>query len=96
MIDREYIAAMQNERYEDYLANKRVNLAPALGTEATNLCLATVTLGLTEASTPYSGEFESKSPEDINRSLGATTLYIANRENPVNQAILALEHALAA
>jgi hypothetical protein len=50
------------DAYESYLANKRINVAPMLGT---NVCLATVTLGLTEAATPYSGE-SFKSPESTN------------------------------
>lgn len=93
MIDREHITAMQNERYEDYLANKRINVAPMLGT---NVCLATVTLGLTEAPSPFSGEFESKSSEDINRPLGAAALNIVNHPTTVKQAIRAQEYALAA
>ncbi|MEO5690569.1 MAG: hypothetical protein ABIQ64_00065 [Candidatus Saccharimonadales bacterium] len=95
MIDREYIAKMQQERYDNYLVHKQINFAPKIGTEATNLCLATVTLGLTEASTPYAGEFESKTPENIN-ILGATALNVMNPENTVHQAIHAQKLALAA
>ena len=50
------------EAYENYLNSKRINVAPMLGT---NVCLATVTLGLTEASTPYSGN-TMKSAEATN------------------------------
>ena len=57
-----FSAEARYDAYESYLANKRINVAPMLGT---NVCLATVTLGLTEASTPYAGE-SLKSPEATN------------------------------
>ena len=57
-----YSAEARYDAYESYLASKRLNVAPMLGT---NVCLATVTLGLTEASTPYAGE-SLKSPEATN------------------------------
>lgn len=63
-------AEYRYEAYEKYLANKRLNVAPMLGT---NVCLATITLGLTEAPTPYAGEY-TNSFETYSQPLGETAL----------------------
>lgn len=61
MVDTQYnIAEFQFDQFEKYIASKRVNIAPMLGT---NVCLSTVNLGLTEAPTPYEGGSELRTSE---------------------------------
>ena len=100
-----YSPEARYDAYESFLASKRINVAPMLGT---NVCLATVTLGLTEASSPYTGEFEPKTPEMTNsfetyaNPLGEIALApviqldsYRNRNTTPHQAILAQEAQVA-
>ena len=94
-----YSAEARYDAYESYLTSKRLNVAPMLGT---NVCLATVTLGLTEASTPYAGE-SIKSAEATNsfetyaNPLGeialAPVVNLIDRQTAPRHAIHALEQA---
>lgn len=69
------------DAYERYLANMRGEIAPMLGT---NVLLATVTLGLTEAAAPKS-EIYNNSFETYSRPLGekalAPVVQLHNRPN---------------
>jgi hypothetical protein len=99
MVDTQYnIAEFQYDQFEKYLASKRVNIAPMLGT---NVCLSTVTLSLTEAPSPYEGGFELRTSDrtipsetymaDI--ALAEVVQLDSRRQNTVNAAIRAQEAA---
>lgn len=72
----EYLEYLRYNDFTEVLARKRANIAPTLGTAATNLLLVPVLGGVIEASAPRS--FEAKettpAPEPFTRDMGETAL----------------------
>jgi hypothetical protein len=78
MINQE-LQRRQQERFEDYQAFERDRLQPVeydrlKGVLATNVLLATVTLGLTEASAPRMDYVEKETSNVYGREMAATAL----------------------